>query len=360
MTIVKSVLLISFLVLTFLFSSCGIFESDKPESDVEICVMTRNIYVGADLDTIMSIETPEEIPVVVAAVWAEIQSTLFSERVQALADEIAEKEPDLIGLQEVSLIRLQSPGDTAVGGAVPATDIIASYIDSLLAQLADRRLDYTSVASVINFDIEVPMATGPDTFDDIRLTDHDVILARSDLSVSNAQGARYATNAANYPGSTELTLFRGWVSVDVELDGKTFRFVSTHLESADISPAVQENQAIELLEQLSTTDLPVILVGDFNSDADGSTTDTYEILTGAGFEDAWIEANPHDLGLTCCQLLSLLNTSSILDLRIDLILFIDDFKVVDAVLTGASPSDITSSGLWPSDHAGVVATLILP
>jgi hypothetical protein len=29
-------------------------------------------------------------------------------------------------------------------------------------------------------------------------------------------------------------------------------------------------------------------------------------------------------------------------------------------LIGDTPADFTPSGLWPSDHAGVVATLTLP
>jgi hypothetical protein len=58
----------------------------------EFTVMTRNIYVGTDIDILMM--TPaQDIPVVVAQLWAEIQATDFADRAEALADEIAEHQP---------------------------------------------------------------------------------------------------------------------------------------------------------------------------------------------------------------------------------------------------------------------------
>jgi hypothetical protein len=36
------------------------------------------------------------------------------------------------------------------------------------------------------------------------------------------------------------------------------------------------------------------------------------------------------------------------------------FDTVDADVVGEESTDRTPSGLWPSDHAGVVATLALP
>jgi len=42
-----------------------------------------------------------------------------------------------------------------------------------------------------------------------------------------------------------------------------------------------------------------------------------------------------------------------------LVMFRGDFKVKNIGLVGNSQNDRTISGLWPSDHAGVVATLKL-
>jgi len=45
--------------------------------------------------------------------------------------------------------------------------------------------------------------------------------------------------------------------------------------------------------------------------------------------------------------------------RIDLVQFRGPFTVEDVQVVGASPADRVPLGLWPSDHAGVVATLTL-
>ena len=79
-------------------------------------VMTRNVYVGADLDTIFKVD-PSMIPQVTPWIFQMLLSTDFSERAQALADEVALGRPHLIGLQEISLIRIQSPGDAGCTGS---------------------------------------------------------------------------------------------------------------------------------------------------------------------------------------------------------------------------------------------------
>jgi endonuclease/exonuclease/phosphatase family metal-dependent hydrolase len=99
-------------------------------------------------------------------------------------------------------------------------------------------------------------------------------------------------------------------------------------------------------------------MGDFNSNADGTGTPTYSKLKDAGFIDAWT-VKGKGTGFTCCQSEDLLNQNSSLDERSDLVLFRGDFKVKDIKVVGNSQNDRTISGLWPSDHAGVVTTLKL-
>ena len=118
----------------------------------------------------------------------------------------------------------------------------------------------------------------------------------------------------------------------------------------------------------------MILVGDFNSGPSleqpiprlGSP---YDQLLRAGFIDAWDARQGHrggseEPGFTCCQDKSLLNTISELDKRIDLIWISPDRRwqgthdlLVRTVVVGDDPSDRTPSGLWPSDHAGVMSKL---
>jgi endonuclease/exonuclease/phosphatase family metal-dependent hydrolase len=107
----------------------------------------------------------------------------------------------------------------------------------------------------------------------------------------------------------------------------------------------------------------VIMAGDFNIVADSSLDPSfpgYQAIINAGFTDAWRSKRAPDPGFTAHQAENLLNPTSQLDRRIDLVLFRGGFGVADISLIGNQPSDRTASGLWPSDHAGVAATLRLP
>lgn len=326
-----------------------------------VTVMTRNLYLGADLIPVFTAQ-PQEIPFAVAATWATVQATNFPERAQVLADEIAVKQPDLIGLQEAALWRIQSPGDFIVGGNTPATTVAFDFVELLLNALNTRSLHYEVVAVTTNFDAELPAVTPSFTFDDIRLTDRDVILARSDLvtadlKLSNVRTGNFDSKLVVLVAGQPLAFPRGWATVDVKIRGKSFRFVTTHLES--FSAIVQVIQANELLAGPANTSLPLVIVGDFNSCATPPCLDqtpTYGNLITAGLVDTWTLAGSGE-GFTCCQAENLLNPESALNERIDFVFFHGPFKVVDADIVGNALADRTPSGLWPSDHAGVVATL---
>ena len=328
-------------------------------------VMTRNIYVGTDLDTIYKVQNPQLIPVVAAWAFQMMLSTDFSERAQALADEVALGKPHLIGLQEVSLFRIQSPGDAAFGGTVPAETVFLDFLDVLMTALQQRGLNYQIAGMIENFDVEVPMVTSPTpTFDDVRLTDYDVILARNDVEVSNVYAQNFQT-ALPIPGFG-MDLHRGFVAVDAGVDRKTYRFINTHLESE--TEMVRYAQAEELVDYLDTETKPIILVGDLNSPAPEGTV--YQYLLSEGYEDAWIHNRiPFNKnGYTAIHDPDLRNTTVKLDHRIDLILVKSHKKPgikqiigpVWAFVVGDELEDRTPSGLWPSDHAGVIARLQIP
>lgn len=101
----------------------------------------------------------------------------------------------------------------------------------------------------------------------------------------------------------------------------------------------------------------MILVGDYNSRADGTGTPTYSNLTGAGFTDAWSVMRPGELGNTFGHEPLLRNTTVNLTQRIDLLLFRGSVSAVDADVVGDELGDRTPSGLWPSDHAGLMARI---
>ena len=328
-------------------------------SDRVITVLSLNVYHGVNAE-IFAVPAATDFPDLlqkVAAVYQGYFARNFPERAAALAAEVEASQPDLIGLQEAVLVRTQSPPD---GPATPATAVTLDYVQILLDALAARGLHYQVVVQSIGFDAELPSALGFD----VRHTDREVILARADLKIadimlSNAQAGSFTTNCT-LPGATlgPIVLQRGWVSVDVRHRGKIFRFISTHLDG-DCLPytsAIQEAQAAELLAGPANTDLPLVLVGDLNSPADG-TGSTYNHLIAEGFIDGWVQAGLGE-GQTCCQAYDLLNSISTLDRRINFVLFRGGFKVLDVDVLGDNLTDRTPAGLWPSDHAAVVAHFV--
>ena len=92
-----------------------------------------------------------------------------------------------------------------------------------------------------------------------------------------------------------------------------------------------------------------------NSPGDGSGV-AYNNVIAAGFTDAAV-AGGRGNTVTCCQDFDLLNPISALDARVDFVLFRGHFSVKRAAVVGDRPRDRTRSGLWPSDHAGLVAVL---
>ncbi len=319
-------------------------------------LMTWNIYQGADLSPLFNATTPSEFVTAVGSAYNRFQATNFGERADSIADKIQETRPDLIGLQEVILLRTQIPPD---GPATPATNITSDYLQILIDTLEERGLIYEPIVVQNGTDIEVPglISTG---LVDIRLTDRDVILARAnnkDFTLSNIQGAQFAAKLPLTSPFGPISIPHSWVAVDVTFDkGDKARIVSTHLEP--LSPIIQGLQADELLKGPGNTHLPVVFVGDFNSNADGTGTTTYTKLIDAGFIDAWTIKGKGN-GFTCCQADDLLNKDSSLTERTDFVMFRGDFKVKNIGLVGNSQNDRTISGLWPSDHAGIVATLKL-
>lgn len=73
---------------------------------------------------------------------------------------------------------------------MPAAEVVLDFLQLLMDALAGEGLSYRIAAQVENVDSEMSMLT--DTgFDDVRLTDHDVILARNDVDISRSLHGNY-------------------------------------------------------------------------------------------------------------------------------------------------------------------------
>lgn len=319
-------------------------------------VMTRNLDIGADLTPLASATSLQDLAVKAAQIFGRVQATDFPARAKVLAKEIQDADPDLIGLQEVALWRTGAPG-VLDGPVTPATTVAYDFLASLQSELTSLGLQYSVVRVQSELDAEVPSALGFD----IRLTQQDVILVKAglpadELSLSNANSANYATNLTFSTVAGPVMFTRGWTSVDATVNGRTFRFINTQLEFP--SPFHRFAQSNELLSGPANTTLPVILVGDLNSYlGESGPFLAYANLIGSGFVDTWTQANPSNPGFTCCNAADLLNLTPTLVVRVDHILTRPSVGVFRSWIVGIDQDNRTPSGLWPSDHAGVVATL---
>lgn len=321
----------------------------------QVTVMSRNMYVGADVDAVIfALATPDpgdDLPALLTAI-STLQATDFPARAAAMADEIARERPHVVGLQEVSEIEIDL---TALG--IPV-DLHLAFLPVLLGELSARGLDYEAGAVVENL-IASPMPG-------IRLVDYDVLLVdrtRVMVTPGSIRAKRFDVNIGTVaPG---VDLFRGWVAFDGTVGHRSYTFVGTHLESGSGQQleGVRALQALELAT--ATAESPsVILMGDLN-DTPGSPM--YQALAAAGFADVWIALTPGVPGLTCCHPADLSNAKATMTKRIDYIFARGVGHPWTGVqgrarLVGLGPEDrLAAPGpRWPSDHAGIIATLLTP
>jgi hypothetical protein len=320
---------------------------NRPEPDRDaIRAMTQNMGYGggAGLDTFTS---------AFSGMWKNVERSKPAERMAGIANYIDRARPDLVGLQEAVIWR--------TGGMLSgkADDVKYDFVKLLLNDLRKRGLDYRVVARCTNADLEFPARVNG-SIKKLRMTDQDVILARNSRNVRilGGMGGNYkSTYSLKIPGlGKRYDYKRGWTYVDAEVQGEPVRFVNTHLEVFDED--VQREQAKELLAGPARARTPVILVGDINADANRNAA-TYRLLReSGGFRDAWADTRRDDPGTTCCQADDYRNSRSTLNRRIDVVLYRGpDLRATTADRFGDDPRDKTPSGLWPSDHAGVIADL---
>jgi endonuclease/exonuclease/phosphatase family metal-dependent hydrolase len=331
--------------------------------DAPISVMTQNLYVGAPLNDAFAASSWAELVAAGTSSWATLLGSDFPTRAGALADEIAQARPHVVGLQEVTLWRDQSPSDVQTQPAPNATQVAFDFLAILRDALSARGIPYAAVATSTNVDVELAREDPGGGLVDVRLTDRDVLLVRSDVAdrVTLPGNGHYTAQFSEPFLTGPVTSTRGWTSIDYRLDATTTtRIFNTHLEVSDPQTGTtQELQGEEFLALVAASPHPVIALGDFNSPADGSSTPTYRNLT-AVLPDAWTSARPADPGLTCCQPPLLDDAVGREYTRIDLVLAPEDWRVAGVERTVDQPFRAAPAPLWASDHFGVIAQLVGP
>jgi endonuclease/exonuclease/phosphatase family metal-dependent hydrolase len=265
----------------------------------------------------------------------------------------------MVALQEVTLWRIGPTPETA-------TQVLYDQLKLLLRALTRHGAAYRVVAVNTLTDLALPGTNGA-----LRFTDRDALLVRSDLwwpefHISNTQTHIYEA-VFDFQG---LLVVQGWISADVHMGHSNFRLVVTHLMSpvpyVPEATEVQIAQANELIQVLQNVTVPIVLCGDFNSDAnfgDGpDATPSVDLIESAGFADTWKVANPSNPGNTWPLFLEDQAPPDFFALffpfeRIDLF-FSRDIQVIGAKRIFA-PALFGTMPPYGSDHAGVIATFAL-
>lgn len=355
----------------------------------DIKVMTQNQYLGADLSPVIA-ATPAEYPFAIVNALQEIAINNIPERAVALSESIADRQPHLVALQEVYAFGCTS----LVPGYDACTAFPGAFNDHLAlteTALADMGSDYKVVAVLQNLTIPalpvfLPGIPGPAMI--VSVIDRDVILARGDVIATPAAipcisvvpdvdpkpgpggiGCNYTAVATVQTPLGDITVERGFIAANATVKGEDYLFVNSHLEIRQLgdsaaSTALQPAQAMELnfalMGYAPSHDRRVILAGDFNSspaDVHPYAYPTPYQQLAASFTDTWELRPGNPAGFTCCEAADLLNDPSSHDRRIDLVFANPAPAKVKANVMDAKLDDKTASGLWPSDHASVIAEL---
>lgn len=327
-----------------------------------VTILTQNMDAGTDQSYIVAaalqLVPGFSVADAVDLTGQELQASNIQLRTQVLAEKIAVAKPDLIALQEATRweIDLASPAPAA---------IIYDQLEFLLDALGRQGVPYQIVAVNNANDLTLP----GNHVASVRFTDRNALLVRSGLGPPELHFSNVHTHlfdaVFNFAG---LPISAGWIAADVHIANQHFRLITTHLTSP--IPGVQEatdvqvEQAGELLQALRNTQIPVVLCGDFNSDANGGhfvdATPTAARIRTAGYPEVWPQTHTAaEPGLTWPYYQEdlfppapFVGPAQPLE-RIDLF-FEKSMQVVGSELllapTGTVPPDA-------SDHAGVLATL---
>ena len=244
---------------------------------VPVTVMGRNLYLGSDVGEALAL-----LPDLAAAgqfMWDEVQITNFTARAPALAAEAAAAKPAVIGLQEATTWKCTN---SLVGGSTTVYDFTNQFMDATAEAGVPYVIAEADGSQAFNPGYKIgpiprlTLVNDPEAFQPLFGSDTaacgfelaDALLVRADLA-DQVQAAGTTEFSDAYPIVPWLfEIQRGYAWADITIDGATVRFVATHLESLwdEDAQNLGPEQARQLVADLESTELPLVVMGDFNND----------------------------------------------------------------------------------------------
>ena len=334
-----------------------------------IKVYSQNVYPGFDIDKVEAALGTSEEAALAALTNALLvfDATNWPERAARMALAISEQHPDVIVLNELVTVRRE--GFQTVSAFLEGTpfepfapywaqipDANVDFLPVFQEELAKRGLHYELVATLplTSIRIDLPYFPVP-VFS--QYDDRDAMFVRSDVRVGDVAVDTFAVTLQSVTTQT-----RGWIAADLEVHGKPWHVVGTH-PAPDWPTDGRTPQITELIGAVAGVTRPVIIAGDLNL-LPGSAE--YAQLATAGFVDLWTLRNGRSPAeFTCCHGddETLRDPNDGLEKRIDYILArpASDYAMgpVTFSIFGDNLSERTATGMWPSDHAGLFAGLVL-
>jgi hypothetical protein len=381
----------------------GTADAKGKKTGHRLTVMTRNLYLGADLTPALQATSIDGAVNAAFQIEQQVHATKFpSVRAALLAKEIQKQKPDIVGLQEAAWWRTEPFDLTAVTGGPKATqtdpaggDFLTDLLTKLNAKSGKKgkkgsasaakkssSLQYRIAVVKPEFDFELPVNQGtgglgvcPAQCHNERLTMRDAILVRKGVKTSKATSGTFNTLLrVKVGGVLNVDVTRGWAAVDAKVNGRKVHVVDSHLEAFDSDATntgsdgqtypkggIREAQARQLVAPGGPASTkPTLLIGDFNSDVPAhgdqvtpGDTLAYQALLSGGFSERALTPPPFG----CCIQDSNLTDPSTAGIthRVDHIMSNSNkVRFKNGALTTTY-----ANGLWSSDHFGLASQLLI-
>ncbi len=391
---------------------CLILAPTAHAVDQPITVASRNLYLGADVG--VALELIPDFPAAAQFMWEQVAATDFTQRAPGLAEEIIKSGADVVGIQEATHWYCKK---NFWSKKVVVFDFLKEFLAATKIAGSEYVLASKDGVDALNIGYSIPaipyltMVTDPKTFQPLFGSNKaacgfeigDAIVVKKELKpqILAVGNSEYETSYSIVPQL--MTIYRGYTWIDLRHQGSNVRIISTHLESLWDSNKVPNAalQAKQLINDLSITTMPVIVLGDFNSDPRDPRPDAksnpggqpeasetcnaqvknptpstaiegcnaYWLMRKAGFTDAGPDAiNPKNFTWGMNALLTgpdkkrlkaaqeMGNATGFTD-RLDYIFVKNGANVISSSIIGNTQP---TNSQWNTDHAGVVAEVSLP